>query len=72
MTSKSARDIPELTDESEQAQDTAKHLDNEDFDEEIRVGGICEGGGRASDTDRDPTEEVAHADSQPSPKECIT
>lgn len=58
-----------LTDQSKQPQDTAKHLNDEDLDEEVGVGCVCDGGGRAGDADAETAEEVADADGEAAPEE---
>jgi hypothetical protein len=52
-----------------QAEDAAKDLDDEDLDEEGRVGRVRQSRGRTGDADRDAAEQVAEADGQTAPEE---
>lgn len=45
------------------------YLDNEDLDEELGIGSICQRGGGARDADTDSTEEIAEADRQSAPEQ---
>lgn len=56
-------------DQSEEAEDRAEDFDNEDFDEERRVGGVGEGGAATVDTDGDTADEIAAADGDTGPEE---
>lgn len=64
-----AADHQEAHNQSEEAQDTAKDLYDEDLDEEVGVGGVGEGGGRTCDADCDAAEEVAEADCDAAPED---
>ena len=44
-----------LTNEAEEAHDGAEDLHNENFDEQVRVGGVGKSGGRTGNTNRDTT-----------------
>jgi hypothetical protein len=76
--------IARLTDQSKQTEDGAEdlekstsaqthpvwtHLDNQDLDEQLRVGSIGQGGCRACYTDGDTAEKVAEPDSQSCPED---
>ena len=61
-----------LTDETEQTQDTAEDLDNENLHEQIGVRCVRKSRSRACDADANTTEEVARADSETAPEERET
>lgn len=56
-------------DETEETQNTAKDLDDQDLDEETRVSGICQCCSRTGNSDRDTTEQVTETDSETSPEQ---
>jgi hypothetical protein len=45
------------------------HLNDQDLDEELRVGGVGKGSGRAGDADGDTAEEVAQPDGETGPEQ---
>lgn len=57
------------TDQTKQAEDASKDFDDEHFDEEGWVGGVCEGGGATCDADAEATKEVADADGEAAKEE---
>jgi hypothetical protein len=60
-----------LTDQTEEAQDAAEHLHDEDLHEQGRVRGVCQGCSRAGDAHGDTAEQVTDAHRQPAPEERI-
>lgn len=58
-----------LTDQPEQPEYTAKHLHDQNLHKQVRVRSVCERSGGAGDTNRDAAEQVARADSDPSPED---
>lgn len=58
-------------DQPKQAQHTAEDLDNQNLDEEARIGGIRQCGAGAVDADTDAADEVAHADGDAAPEEGV-
>ena len=60
-----------LTNEAEEAHDGAEDLHNENFDEQVRVGGVGKSGGRTGNTNRDTTQKVAHTDGETTPEQRV-
>lgn len=60
-----------LTNETEEAHDAAEDLHDEDLHEQVRVGRIRKRGSGASDANTDTAQEVACANGEASPEECI-
>jgi hypothetical protein len=60
-----------LTDQTEEAQDAAEHLHDEDLHEQGRIRGVCQGCSRAGDAHGDTAEQVTDAHRQTAPEERI-